>query len=99
MLSGKTFELGQGDSLLIPRGQVHQIANKTNETIEFLCEIRPGIFGYEYFRDIATVLNTNGLPDFEALKAIMRSHGLVPVLGLKQSLIFGLLRLVRSFKG
>ncbi|MEO6131332.1 MAG: cupin domain-containing protein [Saprospiraceae bacterium] len=98
LLDGKTFQLGPGDSVVIPPGSVHQIANKTKQTIEFLCEIRPGIFGYEYFREIATIINVSGPPDIERFKAIMRSHGLVPVISFKQSLIFGLLRVIRLFK-
>jgi len=98
VISNKSQQLHPGESVLIPRGSVHQIANKTNETIEFLCEVKPGIFGYEYFRDIEPVLNADGLPDIERFKKIMRSHGLVPVINFKQSVIFGLLRLIRVFK-
>ena len=84
--------------MVIQRGAVHQIANKTHDTIEFLCEIRPGIFGYEYFRDIATIINVKGPPDIERFKSIMRSYGLVPVISFKQSIIFGLIRIIRMFK-
>ncbi|MEO7308898.1 MAG: cupin domain-containing protein [Chitinophagaceae bacterium] len=95
---GKVVELGPGNSILIPRGAVHQITNKTNQTIEFLCEIRPGVFGYEYFRDIAVVVNVKGPPDIERFKKIMRTHGLVPVISFKQSIIFALIRVIRMFK-
>ena len=98
LLDGKAINIGPGDSVLIPRGAVHQIANKTKQTIEFLCEIRPGIFGYEYFRDIAAVVNVKGPPDIERFKSIMRSYGLVPVINFKQSIIFALLRVIRIFK-
>lgn len=98
ILDGKTILVRSGDSVLIPRGAVHQIANKSQETIEFLCEIRPGIFGYEYFRDIADFVNVSGPPDIERFKKIMRSHGLVPVINFKQSIIFGILRIIRIFK-
>lgn len=98
VLDGKTIQLNPGDSIVIRRGAVHQIANKTNDTIEFLCEIRSGIFGYEYFRDIETIVNVNGPPDIERFKAVMRSYGLVPVISFKQSIIFGLIRIIRMFK-
>jgi quercetin dioxygenase-like cupin family protein len=98
LLDGKVIHLAPGDSVLIPRGAVHQIANKTKQTIEFLCEIRPGIFGYEYFRDIAAVVNVKGPPDIEQFKSIMRTYGLVPVINFKQSIIFALLRVIRIFK-
>ncbi|MEP6677387.1 MAG: cupin domain-containing protein [Ferruginibacter sp.] len=98
LLDDKVIQIRPGDSVIIPRGAVHQIANKTKQTIEFLCEIRPGIFGYEYFRDIATVVNIKGPPDIERFKTIMRTHGLVPVISFKQSIIFNLLRIIRMFK-
>jgi len=98
LLDGKVIDLAPGDSVLIQRGAVHQIASKTKQTIEFLCEIRPGMFGYEYFRDIAAVVNVKGPPDIERFKSIMRSHGLVPVISFKQSIIFGLIRIIRMFK-
>jgi quercetin dioxygenase-like cupin family protein len=97
-LDGKTIQLNPGDSIVIPRGAIHQIANKTNDAIEFLCEIRPGIFGYEYFRDISTIVNVKGPPDIDRFKSIMRSYGLVPVISFKQSIIFGLIRVIRMFK-
>jgi mannose-6-phosphate isomerase-like protein (cupin superfamily) len=98
VIDKKTVHLNPGESVLIPRGAVHQIANKTGETIEFLCEVKPGVFGYEYFRDIEPILNAGGLPDIQAFKNIMRNHGLVPVVNFKQSMIFGLLRVIRLFK-
>jgi len=98
VVDSKTMQLTPGESVLIPRGSVHQIANNTDQPIEFLCEVKPGVFGYEYFREIEPILNAGGLPDMERFKKIMLSHGLVPVINFKQSLIFGLLRLIRLFK-
>ena len=98
IVDGKTTQLSPGESMIIRRGAVHQIANRTRDTIEFLCEITPGVFGYEYFRDIATIINVNGPPDIDRFKTIMRSYGLVPVISFKQSIIFGLIRIIRMFK-
>jgi len=98
MIDGKDHQLKPGESVTIPKGAVHQIANKTNDTVEFLCEIRPGIFGYDYFRDIEPIVNAPGLPDIERLKKVMKSHGLVPVIGLKQSIILAVIRILRLFK-
>lgn len=80
-VDGKTIELHAGDSLFIPRGAVHAFANKTEETIEFLCVITPGLFGPDYFKDIAEVINAGGPPDMVKLKQVMLNHGLVPVAG------------------
>src|SRR5437667_462096 len=41
-VDGKTIELAAGDSLFIPRGTVHAFANKSTDTIEFLCTASPG---------------------------------------------------------
>ncbi|MGZ3866138.1 MAG: cupin domain-containing protein [Bacteroidia bacterium] len=80
-VDGKTIELNPGDSLFIPRGTVHAFANKSNETIEFLCFCNPGVFGPDYFKDIAEVINAGGPPDMTKLKQVMTNHGLVPVAG------------------
>jgi quercetin dioxygenase-like cupin family protein len=80
-VDGSIIELHPGDSLFIPRGVVHAFANKTNETIEFLCVINPGLMGPDYFKDIAEIINAGGPPDMAKLKQAMLNHGLVPVAG------------------
>jgi len=80
-VDGKTIELHPGDSLFIPRGAVHAFANKSNETIEFLCYCSPGLMGPDYFKDIAEIINAGGPPDMAKLKQVMLNHGLVPVAG------------------
>lgn len=79
-VDGKTIEIGPGDSCFIPRGIVHGFENKTNDTIEFLAYTSPGVFGPEYFKGIAEVINAGGPPDLAKMKEVMRKHGLVPVL-------------------
>jgi quercetin dioxygenase-like cupin family protein len=97
VVNGKTAQLAPGQTLLIPRGAKHYFANHTKETVEFLCNITPGVLGSEYFEDVASVVNVNGLPDFHKLKSVMRHHGLVPVLGLDNRIVFGILGLIRKF--
>jgi quercetin dioxygenase-like cupin family protein len=80
-VDGKTIELNPGDSLFIPRGAVHSFANKSNETIEFLCVANPGVFGPDFFKDVAEVINAGTPPDMAKLKQAMLNHGLVPVAG------------------
>ena len=80
-VDGRIVELNPGDSLFIPKGVVHAFANKTDETIEFLCFINPGLMGPDYFYDVAGVLNAGGPPDMVKLKEVMLSHGIVPVVG------------------
>jgi quercetin dioxygenase-like cupin family protein len=78
-VDGKLIEIGPGDSCFIRRGIVHGFENKTNETIEFLVCATPGVFGLDYFKDIAEVVNAGGPPDLVKLREVMRRHGLVPV--------------------
>jgi quercetin dioxygenase-like cupin family protein len=95
VVDGKTRELRPGERLVIPRGAVHQFVNRTKVPVEFVCHVEPEIFGAPYFEDIATVVNVQGLPDFEQLQTVMKSHGVVPVLGLKQWVVFAALAVVR----
>jgi quercetin dioxygenase-like cupin family protein len=79
-VAGKTIELGEGDTIFIKRGTVHGFANISKEPAEFMCTITPAVFGPEYFREIAPVLNLPGPPDMSRLKDILLKHGLVPVM-------------------
>ena len=80
-VDGKTINLGAGDSIFIRRGTPHGFANIGAESSEFLCVITPAVFGPEYFREIAPVLNQPGPPDMPKLKEILLKYGLVPVMG------------------
>lgn len=97
-VGSKIIQLSEGESLLIPKGVVHQISNRTQNTIEFYCEVLPGVFGYDYFRDIAIITNVDGIPDMDRFMKTMKSYGLIPVIGFKQSLVFAILRFIRRFK-
>ncbi|MEO6405024.1 MAG: cupin domain-containing protein [Ferruginibacter sp.] len=98
-VNGKTKNVGQGETIFIPRGAVHMFENKSKETVDFLCRITPcDAFGPEYFEDIATVLNVDGLPDFQKLQDIMKQYGLIPVLGFKRKLVFAIIGLIRKMK-
>lgn len=80
-VDGKAFEMSVGECYFIPRGAVHKFENKSEETVEVLCFANPGVFGADYFKDIAAVINAGGSPDMMKIKEVMLSHGLVPVLG------------------
>ena len=71
--------VGPGASAFIPRGVVHGFANRSDAPATFLSVLTPGILGPEYFQETADLLNA-GRPDPEAMHALMRRHGLVPVL-------------------
>jgi quercetin dioxygenase-like cupin family protein len=80
-IEGETIEVGRGEALHIPRGAVHQFANSGDIDASALAIATPGIFGPDYFREIAEVLDSaaGGPPDLAAIGAVMRRHGLTPV--------------------
>ena len=80
-IDGKTIELGTGDAVFIPRGAVHGFTNNTNDSVEMLCYANPGVFGPDYFKDIAEVINAGGPPDMSRVKEIMLTYGQIPVAG------------------
>lgn len=77
-LDGKTFDLGAGDSLYIPRGAVHGFENPAADTAKVLVVITPGVFGLPYFRDMAALIAAGGPPDPKAFAAVMLRYGLIP---------------------
>ena len=82
-VEGQRTELGPGDVLLIPRGDVHRFDNFHSAPTRTLAVITPGILGAAYFRDIAAVVKASagGPPDAAAIGEVMRRHGLTPVVG------------------
>ena len=79
-VEGTPTELGPGDALVIPRGAVHRFDNTGDDDARALAVVTPGILGPAYFRDVAAVLAAaaGGPPDFAAIAAVMRRHGLTP---------------------
>jgi quercetin dioxygenase-like cupin family protein len=80
-VEGEAIEVGRGEALHIARGAVHQFANSGDIDASALAIATPGIFGPDYFREIAEVLDSaaGGPPDLAAIGAVMRRHGLTPV--------------------
>jgi quercetin dioxygenase-like cupin family protein len=81
-LDGASVPVGPGETLCIRRGAVHSFMAHDGDT-SFLAIATPGVFGPEYFHDIAAVLEAggDGPPDPVALGAVMLRHGLTPVPG------------------
>jgi quercetin dioxygenase-like cupin family protein len=80
-VSGKTFDVGPGDSMYIPRGVVHGFENPHADTAKALVVITPGVFGTPYFREMAALLAGGSPADPKALAAVMLRHGLIPARG------------------
>ncbi len=79
-IAGKSVDVGPGEVVCIPRGEVHQFDNRYESDARALAVVTPGILGPNYFQEVAAVLDAaaGGPPDFDALGAVMRRHGLTP---------------------
>lgn len=72
-----TRDLAPGDSMFTPKGTVHGFSNPFSAPARALIALSPDI-GAQYFRDVASVVNTGAPPDKAALVAVMARYGLVP---------------------
>lgn len=72
-----TRDLGAGDCMATPPGEVHAFSNPNAQPVRALVINTPDI-GAEYFREVASVVGRGGPPDKAALAALMRRFGLVP---------------------
>jgi len=80
-LDGEEVEVGPGDTICIRRGVVHSFVAGDEDT-SFLAIATPGVFGPQYFQDLADLIAgaAGAPPDREEVAAVMRRHGLTPVL-------------------
>ena len=72
-----TRDLGPGDWMSTPRGEVHHFLNAGTETVRALIIQTPDI-GEQYFKDVAAVINVGGPPDRAKLLSVMGQYGLAP---------------------
>ncbi len=73
----RAYDIGPGDALFIPRGEVHGFDNRSGAPATCLCVLTPGVLGPEYFRELAALVAA-GRPDPAQVREIMLRHGLVP---------------------
>ncbi len=79
-IDGETVEIAPGDTVCVPRGQIHGFENHGSVNAKFLAIATPAMFGPAYFREIGEVLaaSAGGPPDLSAIGEVMRRHGLTP---------------------
>lgn len=79
-IDGETVEIGPGEAVCVPRGQIHGFENHGSVDAKILCIATPAVFGPAYFREVGEVLaaGAGGPPDLAALGDVMRRHGLTP---------------------
>jgi quercetin dioxygenase-like cupin family protein len=79
-IDGETVEIGPGEAVCVPRGQIHGFENPGSVDAKFLAIATPAVFGPAYFREIAEVLaaTPGGPPNLAAIGEVMSRHGLTP---------------------
>jgi quercetin dioxygenase-like cupin family protein len=77
-IDGQTIEIGPGQAVCIPRGQIHGFENHGSSDAKFLAIATPAVFGPAYFREIGEILAACGPPSPTAIGEVMRRHGLTP---------------------
>lgn len=77
-LEGDPIDVGPGETLVIPRGAVHQFDNPHERDAKALAIVTPGILGSDYFLEVAAILAAaaGGPPDYAALGEVMNRHGI-----------------------
>lgn len=76
-VEGMPTDVGPGEALLIPRGDVHHFENTHDVDAKALAIVTPGILGPDFFREVAAILDAAGgrPPDLAAIAAVMGRHG------------------------
>jgi quercetin dioxygenase-like cupin family protein len=77
IVEGQGREIGPGQSLFIPRGQVHGFENRSGAPARCLCLLTPGVIGPEYFTEMAALM-AGGRPDPARAREVMLRYGLIP---------------------
>jgi quercetin dioxygenase-like cupin family protein len=75
----ETVDVGPGDAICIPRGEVHGFVNSTDAGARFLAISSPGLMSPHYFRELSGVFaDAGGRPSRTAIVDVMERHGLTP---------------------
>ena len=72
-----TRDLCPGEWMRTPRGSVHGFSNPHEEKARALIALSPDI-GFQYFRDVASIVNAGGPSVHTQLLEVMTRYGLVP---------------------
>ena len=79
-IDGKTYEVGPGQAVCIPRGAVHRFDNFGSKDAKQLAVITPAIMGPRYFRETREVLmdaaKNKTPPDAARMVDIFRRNGM-----------------------
>jgi quercetin dioxygenase-like cupin family protein len=77
-VDGVDHDIAPGEAVCIRRGSVHHFDNRGDVDAKALAVASPGVFGPDYFHQVAAVFDAPGPPDIAQIGEIMRRHGLTP---------------------
>ena len=78
-LLDKPTPINRGSVLFIPRGTPHFYENRHHTPARILCLQTPGVMGPEYYYEIASLYNQDGIADLASITSTMSRYGIVPV--------------------
>jgi len=73
------IDVTPGGTLFIPRGAAHGFDNLKQQTAKVLAVVTPARLGAAYFKEIAAIINADGVRDMEKIKSTMIKYGLIPL--------------------
>ncbi len=76
-VDGTVREVRPGETLFIPRGQMHHHTNLSDKPAKALVTLNPGTIGKRYFEEIGAAVGGPGKPDPAVVKAVMERYGLI----------------------
>jgi quercetin dioxygenase-like cupin family protein len=79
-VDGVRRDVGPGETFFIPRGAVHAYNNSGQTRTKALTVVTPALLSPEFFKEIAALVNVDGPPDMEKVKAVYSKYGLKIIL-------------------
>jgi quercetin dioxygenase-like cupin family protein len=77
-INDKVIEVGEGETLFIPRGAAHGFNNLHQQHAKGLAAVTPALIGPDFFKEVGVLIAAGGPPDVEKLKEIYSKWGLKP---------------------
>ncbi|MEA1831858.1 cupin domain-containing protein [Methylobacterium durans] len=80
-IDGRDVDLGPGDFVLIPPGQPHAFANRSQAPVRFTLSFTPALEREGFFEGLAKLAAENRLADEVAMERLMRRYDQEPLEG------------------
>ena len=79
-VGNKEVSVSHGDKLSIPRGTPHYFINQQPATARMILLHTPGGLAPEYFRQLASCVDSEGTPSIDCVAAVMMRFGVTPLM-------------------